>query len=85
MISGCVSTEVVFKGRGAQQTKPSYEDYFDYYLFGFVGHNSVSLQKVCLDQKPYRLQTLRTGEDAIISFYTFGIYTPMTVRIWCGD
>lgn len=82
---GCGSTPVVLDGKYRHGTKPAYVDYFDYYVFGLVGHPTVNVQKACVDQKPLAVQRYFSVEDGVISFVTLGIYTPMTVRVWCGD
>lgn len=84
-LSGCMSTRVVYEARWQAHSRATYEDYFDYYLFGLVGHPTLDVQKVCMDQKPYAVHRLRTSEDSLIGLFTLGIYTPATVRVWCGD
>jgi len=85
LASGCTTSPVVLNSNFDSKLKPVYEDYFNYYLFGFVGKATVNLQKVCVDQKPYALQRTFTFDDGLITLVTLGIYTPMTVRVWCGD
>lgn len=85
LLSSCMSTRVQFNPKWERSTKPVYIDYVDSYLFGFIGQPSLNLQKICMDQKPYALQSLKTAEDGIITFFTLGIYSPTTVRVWCGD
>ena len=84
-LTSCMSTRIHYHSEWKRHQKPSYEDYFDYYLFGLVGHNRVSLQRVCLDQKPHGVQTIISSEDGWLTLVTLGIYSPMTVRVWCGD
>jgi hypothetical protein len=84
-VSSCVSTQIVLQPKADTHRRADYEDYFDYYAFGLIGDNSVDVQKACMDQKPQKIQRLRSFEDGLISFYTLGIYTPLTVRVWCGD
>jgi hypothetical protein len=82
---GCMSTKIVFDGRWNPSSKPSYEDYMDSYLFGFLGHPQISLTKICMDQKPLALQRVKSAEDIFLNVITLGIYTPTTVNVWCGD
>lgn len=82
---GCTTTEVVLNPRWNSYAKPVYTDYFDYYWLGFVGTNSVDLQRVCMDEKPYAIQKVRTFEDIFLASITLGIYTPLTVKVWCGS
>lgn len=83
--SACVSTYVVFDSKWDKNTKPSYVDYFDSYLGGFIGHPSVQLAKVCLDQKPLAVRRYKSWEDGILTLVTATIYSPSTVAVWCGD
>lgn len=84
-LPGCMSSRVILDPKWEPGTRAAFEDYFDYYLFGFIGQNSLDVQKVCMDQKPLAVRRLRSGEDAVIALLTLGIYTPATVRVWCGD
>lgn len=85
LATGCMSTRVVLSPKWDRSQKPAYTDYFDYYWFGFVGHPTVNLTEVCLDQKPMAFQRARMADDIILSVITLGIYTPVTVRVWCGE
>lgn len=82
--AGCTTTQLRLHSEWDKFSKPSYEDYFDYYLMAFVGREQVVLQKVCMDQKPYGVEVSRSAEDILIGVYTLGIYTPLTVKVWCG-
>ncbi len=84
-LSGCMSTRVVLEPKWNSSQKASYEDYFDYYFLGLAGHPTMSLQKACMDQKIYSFKFFRSPEDVIITWLTFGIYSPATLRVWCGD
>lgn len=85
LLSSCMSTRVQFSPKWERSSKPVYIDYVDSYVFGFIGQPSLNLQKICMDQKPYALHSVKTAEDGIITFFTLGIYSPTTVRVWCGD
>lgn len=85
LLSGCMSTRIGFKEHFVATDKPTYEDYVDYYVAGFVGDPELNLQKICMDQRPYEVQRLRSAADIFITFVTLSIYSPSTVRVWCGD
>ncbi|MGZ3722850.1 MAG: Bor/Iss family lipoprotein, partial [Bdellovibrionales bacterium] len=55
------------------------------YFWGLKGKPSLNLQKICVDQKPYGVQRLKSPEDITIGIIALGFYTPATVRVWCGD
>ncbi len=83
--TSCMSTTVVFDAKWKPHTKPAYVDYFDSYLGGFIGHESVNLGKVCLDQKIHALRKFKSWEDGFLTALTVGIYSPTTVSVWCGE
>lgn len=86
LLCSCVSSRVVFAPERWEKAKaPDYEDHFDYYALGFFGRAQVDLRTVCMEQKPLAVEHVRTVEDGLITFYTLGIYAPLTVRVWCGN
>lgn len=85
LLCGCMTTKVVFSDKWNPRSKPAYVDYFDSWWLGFYGEPEVYLQKVCMDQRPHALIRQKTAEDAVLTIFTLGIYTPTTVKIWCGE
>jgi hypothetical protein len=85
MVSGCISARVALDPNFDPEAKPSYEDYVDYWLLGLVGDPTLNLQKICVDQKPYGLRRMKTPVDGFITLVTLGVYSPATVRVWCGN
>lgn len=83
LLSGCVSTKVALSKDWHHARKPDYEDYFDYYLFGTIGRNNVDIQRACMERRPEGFERTRTVEDGILTYMTLGIYSPLTVRVWC--
>lgn len=84
LLSGCMSSKVVFDESFNRRPPVTYEDYFDYYFLGLKGDNMVSLNQVCLTEKPLAVEYLYSVEDIVISAFALGIYTPRTLRVWCG-
>ena len=83
--SGCMSTQIQYDEKWNKRVAPVYVDYFDYYFLGLVGQPTLSLQKICMDQKPYGVRRRKTAEDGLITLVTVGIYSPATVEVWCGE
>jgi len=83
--AGCMSTTVQMDDKFSSSATPSYVDYFDGYLLGFIGHPEVNLQKVCVDQKPFGVEHVKTAEDGFLTIVTLGIYSPSTIKVWCDD
>lgn len=84
-LTGCMSTTIVYDSNWDRNAKPAYVDYFDSYLGGFAKKNTINIAKVCMDQKPLALRRIKTLEDGFLTLITAGIYSPTTVKIWCGD
>ncbi len=83
--ASCMSTRVQLHPKFDFHIKPIYIDYADYYFLGLMGKPVLNLQKICMDQKPYGFQRAKSPEDGIITLFTLGIYSPTTVKVWCGD
>ena len=83
---GCVSTRVNLGSAPAvagPKVAPDYVDYVDYYALGLIGRNEIDLGHVCGDQTARAVEAVRTLEDGVITFFTLGIYAPLTVKAWC--
>lgn len=86
LLSSCVSTKTTIGDHSIKGLKPVYEDYFDGYLLGWAGEDDqINLNEVCLDQKPFGFQKTYSFQDGFFALISLGIYTPYTVRVWCGE
>ncbi len=88
LLAGCISTKFVIDDKWNPSSKPSYVDNFEGWWWGLAESRhpaEVSLQKVCMDQKPMAVQRVKNAEDIIISVLALGIYLPTTVKVWCGE
>jgi hypothetical protein len=84
-LAGCMSTRIKLNEKFNPSDKPAYVDYVDYYFAGLAGNPELNLQKICMDQKPLGVQRMNSVEDGVITLFTLGIYSPATVKVWCGD
>jgi Bor protein len=84
-LAGCMSARLQLHEKFNPDEKPAYVDYFDYYFAGLAGDPELNLQKICMDQKPYGVQRIKSVEDGVITFFTLAIYSPVTVKVWCGE
>jgi hypothetical protein len=82
---GCATSRVVMSSKWDERSKPSYVDYVDAYLLGFVGKQRIDLRAVCMDQRPYAIQQGTTIQDGLFTLITLGIYAPTTIKVWCGN
>lgn len=85
MFNGCMSTKLQLSPGWNRRAPPAYVDYMDYYLLGLVGDPYLSIPKICMDQQPHGVQKIKTVEDSLITLFTLGIYSPITVKVWCGE
>ena len=84
-LAGCATSRLVLSSKWDEKATPSYVDYLDAYAFGFIGKQRVDLRAVCLDQRPYGIQTAYTVQDGLLTLVTLGIYAPTTIKVWCGN
>lgn len=84
-LGACSSTHIILSDKWNRQSKPSYVDYVNGYWWGLDGTSEISIQKACVDQKPHAVQKVMTPEDGVIRLFTLGIYSPTTIKIWCGE
>ncbi|HMN66934.1 MAG TPA: hypothetical protein PKC28_00185 [Bdellovibrionales bacterium] len=82
-LAGCMSARVVLSDKYDRTRKPVYVDHFDW--LGLDGDGSVTLSKVCVDQKPHAVQKVKSAEDIALSMLTLGVYSPVSVKVWCGE
>lgn len=64
----------------------TYERNVNYFLFGFLPlKQEVKMSEAC-GNKPFRQAYVDHNLwQAMVSFFTIGIYTPRTIQIWCGN
>ncbi len=62
---------------------PSYTGRRNYYGLGLIGEHRVNVKEICASQKVLQMQSLRSFTDASYALLTLGIYTPVTVKVWC--
>ena len=83
-ICACVSNQVFFTDTASSRTRPDLEDYLSLNAFGLAQNQSIDLQKICMDQKPTRASVHRSPIDSLITVLSLSIYSPLTLRVWCG-
>ncbi len=83
LISGCTTMTVHPQKQSKIVSPPTFEKNIPFFLWGLVGEDRVDVKSVCVDKEPVQMQTLQTGENALFTFITFGIYSPHTAKVWC--
>jgi hypothetical protein len=84
-LTACMTARVQLSEKWDRRTPPAYVDYFDFYGLGLWGDATVDLQKVCMDQRPHGFEKIKSAEDTVLTYFTLGIYSPVTVKVWCGE
>ena len=76
--SGCYSITYT---TGKPPAGPAFKVSANMFLYGLVG-TTIDLRRVCPEVA--WLASAQSPVDWILSYITFGIYTPMSVYIWCA-
>lgn len=64
-------------------SSPSYTGKRNYYWLGLVGEHHVNVKEICSSKRVLQMQSMRSFSDASYALLSLGIYTPMTVKVWC--
>ena len=66
--------------------KPDFEDILNYYVFGNFPHTkTLDIKKICGKRELKQAYIDHSFGQAFISFFTLGIYTPRTAKVWCYE
>jgi hypothetical protein len=84
-LAACSSVTVRPEGGVKDHSEPSYLDSKSFFLLGLIGEHDVDVNEVCEGAAVTQMQTVVTGTDWIFGVFTFGIYTPRTVKVWCEE
>lgn len=84
LTSGCSTVTISPKGVTKYSTEPTYEDSKKFYLLGLVGENDVDVKDICGNRPVRQIQTQDTFLDSFLTIITLTIYSPRTVKVWCG-
>lgn len=85
IITACSTVTIHPKATTKLTKKAYYEESMPFYFWGIKGEARVNLAQVCDNKPATQMQTQFTFEDGIMSFFTLGIYSPHTVRVWCEE
>ena len=84
ILSGCSTVSIHPDRTTKLVSKSSYEESKDFYFWGLGGEHSIDVVKVCCDKTVSQMQTQLTLKDGLLTAITLGIYSPHTVKVWCG-
>lgn len=80
----CSTTTIRPQGTQVTISEPSYKASEDFYFWGLMGEYHVHTNEVCKSKSVQQMQTQFTVPDALLGLVTLGIYSPRTIKVWCG-
>lgn len=83
ILTGCSTVTIQPKPIGNLHDAPTFETTRPFYFFGLIGEHRVDVKEICQEKTVLQMQTQQTAIDFIFLYFTFGIYTPHTIRVWC--
>ena len=86
VLVSCQTVTISPQGKSVKySSSPSYSRTQHFFLFGLVGQSFINVKSVCGDRVVKQMQTQQKFLDGFLGKITFGIYTPRTASIWCGE
>jgi hypothetical protein len=84
LVAGCANQRFLVGGEIAPTSAPKYEDRQTYFIGGLAQKQTVDATQVCGGaNKVNAVATEITFVDGVLGMLTFGIYTPITARVYC--
>ena len=71
-------------GKSVYSFAPQYESSQHFFLWGLVGESFIDIASICKNRKARQMQTQRAFSNGLVEVLTLGVYSPRTVKIWCG-
>lgn len=81
--SACTSHHIHYKNPTVAQASETKSAKQSFYLWGLVGGKEVDLQQLCPNGVA-GIDSKSSGGDAILTWLTGGIYSPMSVDVHCA-
>lgn len=82
-LAGCSSVTIHPKQNIKYASHPTYEESFDFFLWGLIGEERVNVKNICQEKTATQMQSQATATDVILTILTLGIYAPHSVKVWC--
>lgn len=82
---GCASVTIRPNGNEKIDSPPDYENVRPLYFYRIFGEVHVNVKKICGKKQVRQMQSLMTFKDELMGFITLFFYSPITVRVWCGE
>jgi hypothetical protein len=85
-LQGCASAKFTLgpQPQGASSAAPTLQEREPNFVSGFGQQHVIDAAKVCgAADKVASVEVIQTAWDGVVAFITFGIYTPLTARVYC--
>ena len=84
-VAGCSTITIQTASTEKLTTPPTYEERFNFFLWGVIGTGRVNVSKICGDREVLQMQSIITPLDLLFPAFTGGFYMSKTARVWCGE
>lgn len=83
-VSGCATQQVDFHDGIQDNTQAQHKEWQHFFIFGLVPPaQTVDSDEFCDNDTIARVETEQTFLNGLVGAVTYGIYNPMTLRIYC--
>jgi hypothetical protein len=83
-VSACSMVTINPVGHQKLVTKADYRETKVFYFWGFKGKHEIDVNHLCLHSEVVQMQTMHSLSNVVFSVLSFGLYYPVTVRVWCS-
>lgn len=84
-LAACAPATFRPSGGPKDVSKPTWQERKPYFFLGMVGEHEIDVGPICGNRRVDQMQTQFTFPDILVTLVSFGVYTPKTARVWCGD
>jgi len=82
LLSAC--SAVTIAPGGAVQGKPTETESRAFYGLGLLGDKNVHTRDYCATGTLQQIRAYRSAADGLLALITLGVYSPMTLDVWCA-
>lgn len=70
--------------KDSKEGKADFSKTLDYFIYGvFPGRYTMKMSEICGEKALRQAYISHSFAQAVMSLFTFGIYTPRTLEVWC--
>jgi hypothetical protein len=84
LVAGCATQQVDFHEGIKDNTKAQHKEWQHFFVYGLVPPaQNMNSDEFCSGSEIARVETEQTFLNGLVTGVTYGIYNPMTLRIYC--